>query len=48
MRKAAGRRGQVTIGADVRLPLVEIHDLNKQYKDGPKANRDISLTVEWG
>ena len=27
---------------------VEVQNLNKQYKKGPWANRDISLTVEWG
>ena len=27
---------------------VEVRNLNKQYKKGPWANRDISLKVEWG
>ena len=29
-------------------PPIEVRDLNKRYKDGPQANRDISLTVNWG
>ena len=31
-----------------RPPPIEVRDLNKRYKDGPQANRDISLTVNWG
>ena len=31
-----------------RPPPIEVRNLNKQYKDGPQANRDISLTVNWG
>ena len=31
-----------------RPPPVEVRNLNKRYKDGPQANRDISLTVNWG
>ena len=31
-----------------RPPPIEVRNLNKRYKDGPHANRDISLTVNWG
>ena len=31
-----------------RPPPIEVRNLNKRYKDGPQANRDISLTVNWG
>ena len=31
-----------------RPPPIEVRGLNKRYKDGPQANRDISLTVNWG
>ena len=31
-----------------RPPPVEVRQLNKRYKNGPWANQDISLTVEWG
>ena len=31
-----------------RPPPIEVRNLNKQYKDGPQANREISLTVNWG
>ena len=31
-----------------RPPPIEVRELNKRYKDGPQANRDISLTVNWG
>ena len=31
-----------------RPPPIEVRNLNKQYKDGPQANRDITLTVNWG
>lgn len=31
-----------------RPPPVEVRNLNKRYKDGPHANQDISLTVNWG
>ncbi len=31
-----------------RPPPIEVRNLNKQYKDGPQANRDISLTFNWG
>lgn len=31
-----------------RPPPIEVRNLNKQYKDGPHANQDISLTVNWG
>ena len=31
-----------------RHPPIEVRELNKRYKDGPQANRDISLTVNWG
>ena len=31
-----------------RPPPIEVRDLNKRYKDGPQANRDISLSVNWG
>ncbi len=27
---------------------IEVRSLNKRYKDGPHANRDISLAVNWG
>ena len=31
-----------------RPPPIEIRNLSKQYKDGPHANQDISLTLNWG
>ena len=31
-----------------RPPPVEVRRLNKRYTNGPRANQDISLTVEWG
>ena len=31
-----------------RPPPIEVRDLNKRYKDGLHANRDVSLTVNWG
>ena len=31
-----------------RPPPVEVRNLTKRYKDGPQANQDISLTVNWG
>ena len=31
-----------------RPPPIEVRNLNKRYKNGPHANRDISLTVNWG
>ena len=31
-----------------RPPPIEVRDLNKRYKDGPHANRNVSLTVNWG
>lgn len=31
-----------------RPPPIEVRNLNKQYKDGPHANQDISLTLNWG
>ena len=31
-----------------RPPPIEVQNLNKRYKDGPHANQDISLTVNWG
>ena len=31
-----------------RPPPVEVLGLNKRYKNGPQANQDISLTVNWG
>ena len=31
-----------------RPPPIEVQNLNKRYKDGPHANQDISLTLNWG
>ena len=36
------------LNAVARPPPIEVRSLNKRYKDGPQANRDISLTVNWG
>ena len=36
------------MSATEQPPPIEVRNLNKRYKDGPHANRDISLTVNWG
>ncbi len=36
------------MSAATRSPPVHVQALNKRYKSGPWANRDISLTVNWG
>ncbi len=36
------------MSASWRPPPIEVRNLNKRYKDGLHANRDISLTVNWG
>ena len=36
------------LNAVARPPPIEVRNLDKRYKDGPQANRDISLTVNWG
>lgn len=46
-------RGSSEIASDrqsstERPPAVEVRQLNKRYTNGPRANQDISLTIEWG
>lgn len=31
-----------------RPPPIEVRNLHKRYKDGPHANQNVSLTVNWG
>ena len=36
------------MSATEQPPPIEVRNLNKRYKDGPHANQDISLTLNWG
>ncbi len=47
IRRSRGRARDLE-SSGKRPPPVEVRQLNKRYQNGPQANQDISLTVEWG